>query len=358
MGNGVNQKPKYSPAQQLLNFNDNTSKYKSPLQTQVGAENGTLKFQFEPSKLLSKTYLLITAVCTIVQAAAVPATPHEDGVWNFIKKISLISHKGFRPFDVSGSMIRDINYANLGSVRMTPAVVDGRSRVVQGVTSAAGGGAANAVRLLVELPNTINDRDLAGLILLQNDKVNLSLEVTLGNVTDLFPAVGGFTYTLSAISVTVTQDLFNIPDDLNFYPIDLIRVVKLNHEFSQAITIGDNLIRLTTGNTFRKIFLQFYTAAGVRAADATLGDIYLILGGSTYKYQVSPYQLAMENSEDGYILPYGCFVIDLSSGQGLRNLSGRRDYINTDNLGELNIRVNSTAAGLVKVCTETLTTMI
>jgi hypothetical protein len=139
--------------------------------------------------------------------------------------------------------------------------------------------------------------------------------------------------------------------------LDLIKVVKLNHEFTQPIIIGDNTIKLTTGNTFRKIFMQFLTAGGIRAADATLGQFYLILSGSTYKYEISPAQLALQNQQDGYALPHGCFVLDFCSGQGLRNLAGRRDYINTDNLGEMYVRVNSTAVGSVLVMTETLTTM-
>lgn len=356
MASNVNQKTKYSAAQQLMNFNDNTSLYKSPVEQQSGTENGTNTFKYEATKLLAKTYLLISATCTITHASSTPATPHEDGAWNFIKKISLISHKGFRPFDISGKMVKLLNYANLGHEEFTPSTSDGRKKVVQGVSSSSGG-TANVVKLLVELPNCINDRDLAGLILLQNDKINLTLEVTLGNVNDLFPAAGGFTYALSAITLNVYTDLFDIPQNLDFYPIDLLRVVKLNHEFDQAVILGDNLIKLTTGNTFRKIFLQFFTSAGVRAADSTLSDFYLILAGSNYKYQISPYLLAMQNSQAGYELPYGTFIIDFCSGQGLRNLAGRRDLVNTDNLGEMNIRVASSAAGSVRVMTETLTTM-
>src|SRR4030067_2325507 len=203
----ANTQKKYTAAQQLALFNDNTSMYKSPVQTQSGTENGTLKFTFDNSKLLHKTYVLITATLTSVHASSSTYTPHEDGVFNFINKISLISHKGFRPFDISGKALKLLNYANLGDVAMTSSTSDGRYRQVQGVTSSSGSGTANQIRILAELPNTINDRDLAGLILLQNDKVNLSLEITLGSVSDLAPASSGYTFSLTSISSSQVQHI-------------------------------------------------------------------------------------------------------------------------------------------------------
>jgi|WetSurMetagenome_2_1015567.scaffolds.fasta_scaffold01217_11 hypothetical protein len=348
--------PQLTPQQQLAYFNDNTSLYKFPVDSKSGTENGTVKFQFEPTKMLAKTYILITATLTSTQSGSANYAPHEDGVWNFIKKVSLVSHKGFRPFDICGSSLKMLNYANLGATAMAKSTTDGRYREVQGIASGSSG-TANVIKLLIELPNVINDRDLAGLILLQNDKVNISLEVTLGAVADLAPAAGGYSYALSSINVAVYNDLFSVPEDLNYYPIDLVRTVKLNHEFTQAIIVGDNKLQLTPGNTYRRIFLQFFTSAGVRAADSTLGDIYLILSGSNYRYQISPYLLSQQNKAMGIDLPYGCFVLDFASGQGLRNLAGGRDYIESDELGEMYIRVSSSAVGSVLVYSETLTTM-
>jgi hypothetical protein len=349
------QKPKYTAAQQLMLFNDNTNLYKSPVQTQSGSENGTNKFVFDQTKLLHKIYLEISCILTATHASSSTYTPHEDGIFNIINKVSLISHKGFRPFDISGKILKMVNYANLGDDALTVGT-SGRYRQKQPLV-ASSGGTANSCYLLAEIQPTINDRDLAGLILLQNDKVNLTLEVTLGDKSSIAPVSSGYTFALSAISLKVTTDLFNIPEDLNIYPIDLIRVVKLTHEISLPVIVNENTHKLTTGNTFRKIFLQFLDSAGARAADSTLGDIYIIKNGSTYQYQISPTQLALENKAAGYSLPAGCFIFDFASGQGLRNLAGRRDYLNTDGLGELYIRHTSTAAGSVIIGIETLTTM-
>ena len=348
---------KASPMQQLAYFNDNTNLYKVQVDSQAGSENGTIKFKYDDTKLLAKSYLLVEATLTATHANSSTYTPHEDGPFNFIKRLSLMSHLGFRSFDVSGKMLKLMNFANLGDTKMTTGTTStSRKRIIQGL-SASSGGTANKVKFLVELPNVVNDRDLAGLILLQNKKVNIQLELQLGTVSDLAPASSGYTFALSAITVSLYADLFNIPENLEMYPMDLIRVVKLCHEQQYQVINGENTIKLTTGNTFRKIFMQFQTSSDVRSADSTLGDFYLIVGGTNYKYRISPYMLAEQNQKDGYDLPYGTFALDFSSGQGLMNLSGRRDYINTDELTELWIRFTSSATGNLLLGTETLTTL-
>ncbi len=355
MANNNGKTPKLTPLQQLQYFNDNTSLYKSPVETKTFAAAGdTDKFTFETTKLLQKIYVEISGTLTATHASLTSYTPHEDGIFNIISKISLISQKGFRPFDICGKSLKMLNFANLGATAMANSTSDGRYRQVQGVT-ASSGGTSNVIKLLAELPVTVNDRDLSGLILLQNDKVNLSLEITTGDKSSIAPASSGYTFVMSDLTVKVFTDLFSIPENLAYYPIDLIRVVKLNHEITLPVIAAENTFKLDTGNTYRRIFLQFSDSAGARAADSTLGDIYVILAGSTYRYQISPYLLAQENKANDINLPAGCFVLDFASGQGLRALAGARDYINTDLTGELHIRVTSSAAGSVLIMTETLT---
>jgi len=330
-------------------FNMNTRRNFQPVGTITGAENSLVSFNLPKSKLLAGLRLSIAATLTATHASSTSYTPHEDAPFSFLKRVEVRLNNGFSPFAISGPALAEYNKTLRGIVPLSVAA-SGRGRVVQGVTSSSGG-TTNAVRFLLDLPIMLNPRDPIGLILLQNEETLCTVDVSLGAVGDLAPASSGYTFAVSSISVSLMSDTFTLPASV----MPDISVLKLVQERTETLINGENIIKLPTGLTYRKLGFIVYNATPARVADSGItGTLDVMFNQADVPIRIKPLELAAYNADSyGGALPQGSYVLDFSDN-GIANLGGARDYVDSERLTEFWLKINAAAAGTVKIWSETL----
>lgn len=231
-----------------------------------------------------------------------------------------------------------------------------RTNGTTGTMTASSTGADNDVDFYLELPITINPRDPIGLILLQNSETNVDLKIDTCNGSEMFNDVSttGYTIELHTIECEVCCETFSIPSNTNAYP-DLSVIKLVNGRSDAMASVGQQVIKLSTGTIYRKIILKFEDSNGKPMTDTDLTNIELIFNQADVNYSISPSMLrAINTKELGFELPQGVYVFDFSSGGNITNYGGTRDYIDTEKLTEFWVRTSTGKTGKVKIVTECL----
>jgi hypothetical protein len=342
---------KLTAQERAQNFNQLTRRNLQTLGTKVGAENGLVSFDLPKSRLLGGLKLMIEAVVNAKHAAETAYAAHEDAPFGFLKRVEVSLNNGFSPFSVSGKALLPYNMSIHGVPAYT-AKTSGRGNVVQGLTASAAG-TDNTVRFIVDLPITVNQRDPIGLILLQNEETLATVNISLADIASLAPAAAGFTFVLSDIKVTLLADTFTIPAVPEAFP-DL-SVLKLVQEKTEAVIAGENIIKLPVGMTYRKIGFIYYDATPSRQVDSDItSTIDILINQAQNPIRIKPAELAAMNSEEFKgDLPNGVYMLDFSDN-GIPNMGGARDYVDTERMTEFWIKFTAGAAGTVKLFYETL----
>lgn len=342
---------KLSAAQRAANFNMMTRRNFQSIAAQTGAESGTVSFSLPKARLLAGVQIIVEATLTATHASSATYTAHEDAPHKFLSRVEMQMNNGFSPFSISGQALAEYNRTIKGVSAMASAT-SGRGLTVQPLV-ASSGGTANVVRFILDMPNMLNKRDPVGLILLQNEETLVNVNVTLGTVADLAPASSGYTFAVSAITVSLLTDTFTIPADSNAFPD--ISVLKLVQEKTATIVVGENIIPLSTGRTYRKLGFILYSATPARHADSIItSNIELVANQADVPYRIRPAQLAAINAEEyGAALPQGSYCFDFSDN-GIANFGSARDYVDTERLTEFWLKFTSSAAGTLKIWSETL----
>lgn len=342
---------KISPAQRASLFAQMTRQNIQMLPAIAGSEGGTISFTVPKTRLLSKIRLLVEATLTATHSSSTSYAPADFAPFTLLKNVRVSINNGFNPFQVSGKGLYFYNLLR-DNAHILEAKTSGRGKVVQGLT-ASSGGTANAVRFVADLPLTLNDRDPIGLVLAQNEETVITVYVDIGTKNDIAPAVSGYTFALSNISVTPILETFSIPAIAQAYP-DL-SILKLVQEQVESVTAtGTKTIKLPVGNTYRKLIVFIEDASGGEADSDLSGNLELLFNVVDTPYAIKPSVLAAINAEYyGYELPQGLYVFDFTY-QGLANYGGARDYIDTERLTEFWFRFNAAASGTVTLVSETL----
>ena len=350
-----NQAQRVSPAQRAEMFSHMTRKHLQVDAPVSGVADGRISFVLPQSRLLASTMLMVEATLTATHATLTTYTPGAFAPYSLIRQLRIETNNGFTPVRLSG---RSIYFESLlshqASVFVPTMVGNARDIAVQGVVSSAGG-AANRVRFCVDLENVLNDRDPVGLILLQNKETVVTVTVDFDTIASIAPPAAGFTFALSAITVTPMVKTYSIPAVAEAFP-DL-SILKLVQEQVQTIPgAGVQTVKLPTGTTYRKLAFFLTDAAGAGIPDFNIpGDLELVLNQADTPYRIRPSQLSALNTVHyGMTLPVGLFVFDMSAFMGLPNFSGARDYIDTERLTEFWLRFNAPSAGSVTVIYEIL----
>lgn len=342
---------KLDPKERNANFNKLTRRNWQTLGSKTGTASGTVSFDIPKSRLLGKLRLMIEATLTATHASNTSYTAHEDAPYKFLSRAELNLNNGFNPFSISGQALYAYNVTTKGAAACDVAT-SGRGSFVQGLV-ASSGGTANTVRMVFDLPTMVNERDPIGLILLQNEETLATLNVTLGASTDIAPTASGYTFALSAISVTVLTDTFTIPAIPEAFP-DL-SVLKLVQERTETVIAGENIFKLPVGQVYRKLGFIYYDATPSRQVDSDItSTIDLVFNQAETPYRIKPVELAAINADEyGGDLPSGVYVFDFSDN-GQPNFGNARDYIDSERMTELWLKFTAGAAGTVKIFYETL----
>jgi hypothetical protein len=322
----------------------------------VQGENTTVQFQLPKARLLSKIYLEVDAVVTLKGTAPANAVRDAFSPYKILRRVSLDLNNGFSPFIIPG---RDLSIYNMD--RLNPGVLlpdlsgsfKSINEVENGVTAA---GKDNRIKFMVELPLTMNDRDPVGLVMLQNAETSVTLTVDIATLSQAYALNAGNAETAVFKSMVITPVLetYTIPPDGNAVP-DLSVLKLVSSKVDQFAGNGQAITKLQVGTIYRKLFFFFQDAAGLPLKDSDFqGNLELVFNQADIPYSIKPSILSARNhSQLGYCLPEGVYLFDFSY-QGIPNMGGSRDYIDTERLTEFWVRYSTTKAGQVSTITETL----
>lgn len=343
-----------SAQQQAALFATATRQTFQTLPTQaVTSENSTIQFTLPKVRLLSKILLEVTAVATLKSTAASIAKKVMSP-YAILRRVSLDLNNGFSPFIVGG---RELYLYNVN--RLNPQILDAQPNIkgmnyVENAASAAGKDAT--IKFMVELPVTLNDRDPVGLVMLQSEETSVTLTVDVDLLAKAYAlnATNSDQVIFKSMSITPVVETFSIPPIKEAFPdISVLKLVD-----SKADTFagnGQNIVKLNTGTIYRKLLMYFEDNNGVPFTDADFaGNLELVFNQADIPISIKPSILSAKNASAlGYTLPDGVYVFDFSN-QGIPNLGGTRDYIDTERLTEFWVRFSSQKAGKLTVVSEKL----
>ena len=300
-------------------------------QTAVAVPN-TLQFTLPKARLLAGLYVKIKATFD-----AEPEGVVLEKLPYLVRRLSLDLNNGFAPFVISGGEATMYNLVDLNAKNLK------ESWGVKKVTD-------TVYDINFFLPCTTNPRDPIGLILLQNDQTNVTLNIDLGMGSECDLKVDP-----SKVEVKVMAETFSVPAHANAYP-DLSVLKLVNGRKDSLPTTGQQIIKLATGTIYRKLIIRLTDADGVpmKVEDIT-SNIELVFNQADINYSIDAEMLRMLNEKQlGCELPEGVFVFDFSNSGGLPNLGGTRDFIDSANLTEFWLRFTTTKIGKCEIVTETL----
>jgi hypothetical protein len=320
---------KLSPAQRSANFKLATRRYEQTLPTMTYADASTISVILPKSRFGAKLYIQIAGSFTCTHATKTTFAKQPNGMYNLLKQIRLQLNNGFNPYQISGRDLYLYNQVSDSTNDFLDSDPDGTS-VMGNVVSSAG--TVNTIKYTLEMPLTINERDEVGIVNLQNPETSCTLSIDCDTIkTSLMSDTD---IAVSAVNIVITPVLVSfsipaLPDAVPDYSI-----IKLVSE--QMINIpsnGDFRIALATGLTYRKILI--YVASdtlGTPLSTAQLTKIQLAFNQADVPISVSADYIAWKNKVDYQgSLPKGCFCLDMST-QGIANLGGSGDYIDTDGI--------------------------
>ena len=275
-----------------------------------------------------------------------------------IRRVSLDLNNGFQPFVLSGTEIAMLNMVdiNAGIMAQGTQYINFPKYLEQNeINGYAQSGQPVNFDFTFSLPITTSPKDPIGLILLQNEQTNVTLNVDFGMGNEMMKHVSGVNFELKNMSVKTCLETFSIPANANAMP-DL-SVLKLTMGRKDSMpTAGQQVIKLTTGQIYRKIIFRVLNENDQPVADEFINsDIALVFNQADTNYSISPEMLRLVNTKElGIELPKGCYVFDFSSGGSFPNMGGTRDFIDSANLSEFWLRFNTNGKGRVEIVTETL----
>ncbi|MEB8735439.1 cytoplasmic protein, partial [Bacillus cereus] len=157
-----------------------------------------------------------------------------------------------------------------------------------------------------------------------------------------------------SMSITPEIETFSIPSIPGGQPdMSVLKLVQSKSDiFSGG---GQNILKLNVGTIYRKLILYIEDLNGkpLEPKDFT-GNMELVFNQADTPYNIKPEILVHESHSNlGYPLPPGMYCFDFSF-QGVPNLGGSRDYVDTERLTEFWFRFSTQVGGKVTVVSETI----
>jgi len=308
----------------------------------------TVQFTYPKSRLLSKTFVKVEVTTDVTSSPFKTALSPYD----IIRRISLSLNNGFEPFVING---RDLALLNM--VRMNPSVVEvSGSSYGAGINAptssliSEGADSKGKFSFMIELENTLNQRDASSLILLQNESTNVTLSIDLAtNINSIF----GKDANLVECKITPMLQTWTIPNYTDAFPdLSVLKLVKSRTETISGD--GEHIQKLDVGTIYRKLVLYFTDENG-NGKNIVNSNIEFIYNTADTPISIDPEMLRYKNTSDfGFEFPEGMYVFDMSGYAGFSNYGGTRDFIDTERLTEFWVRYATSEGGKVTVIQENL----
>jgi hypothetical protein len=177
-----------------------------------------------------------------------------------------------------------------------------------------------------------------GLQLAQDSAIRYSVEITWGDLSDLYTSTSG-TVTLSATTAIKTlAELYQVPEEAADFPN--LAFTKTVTENIQALTAGtgDNTFSFVTGNVLTRLIHELSNIDTTRkpVVPSTITQLQLQYAQTQKPYVIqTDIQLMRQRMLYGLDLPAGVYVHELECGMGLPELPTTRDVLNTSRLTDL-----------------------
>ena len=326
-----------SASQRAFFFAQATRQYIQPLPSQNFVEGQTLSWDLPKARFLSRIWITVEGTFTATNAVKSTFDTNVFDKYNILRRISLSINNGYHPYSCSGISAYLYNLVN--GYTKSPAPGNYNSEILE--TNAGVAGSVNTVRFTLELPVTINPRDTVGLILLQNEATIVTLAVDCDQLKNiLLPTDTDTILTNINLKVTPVLETFSVPAIPQAIPD--FSILKLFQEQKQnMVASGVVDIKLPTSLTYRKTIIYLaQDAIGNPIDPADISSFQLIFNQADIPYNIPATWLQYKNNKDYQgALPPGAYCFDFSS-QGIANLGGGRDYIDTEKMTEFWLRIN------------------
>lgn len=281
--------------------------------------------------LVANLYIRVKGVLTVTPGtgAATLKASQQGRPYGILDRIQLVANAGTSIVDVSGfglylrNLMTDNSYPDVLAANLPDYLAaDAGNPTYQFGTSSG----ANAVEYTLKVPIVNNDRDLVGLILLQNRETLMTLTLDWANISNLFTLTGTAAVTFTG-NAAVTMEYYSVPLNTEDYP-DLSVAHQMLEDKWDIDGTGDVQYTVPRGN----IYMRMIHRVLLNDAPAGFDDVERLT--LQYNQSEQPFlveghdQLAMQRERYKRDLPKGVYVYDFTY-QGQAGLGGSRDLVNS-----------------------------
>lgn len=190
-------------------------------------------------------------------------------------------------------------------------------------------GAVNDLCFYLDLNMSLNDRDLIGLLLLQNSDVVATLSVdnsassVLTTDTDIELTIAG--------SYHITIEYFDVPASTADYPVQSV-VHQVIEEQTTINSTGQNTFKIPRGNVYTRIVNLIEINGTASTEDITRMALKYNVSAEPYSIDTKD-QLYLQENRYGRSLPDGVLAWDFFH-QGIPNMGTNRDFVDSSEITE------------------------
>lgn len=283
---------------------------------------------------LAKFHILVQGTMTITPGTGTAALSPK-GPWNLIKRLRYEIGAATTLFSCSGYSTYLVNLRD--KLGYNPSTSDNLTNAQANADLYAAGVAsgANTWAFGVTLPVVINDRDLAGLILLQAQGTVTQLVIewnSEGGAGIGFPVTLTGNATAAFVGTAyITMETFTVPAVTENQP-PLDRIFQTLERVDPIFNTGENAIKHMEDNTYVRLIQTLELNGALNSAS---------VDSRALRYNITDIPYSLTRSADEYIdrrrytrdMPAGTFVWEFFD-QGYPNYGGDRDMIDASGLAE------------------------
>jgi len=315
----------------------------------AGLAGVTTTQQLPTSGYLSGMWFILSSLTTTAAVSSTTVKAYPQTPFNLIRQIRIYNNMGVDIWRTTGYEA----YLYMRSLRSTwdpqknlgwlsYALTDSGNNSVfsrfSNPASSLGASTTETVKAGFYLPTAWGTMGQAGLQLLQDDAVKWYLEITWGDVTDLYSATTG-TVTLSSQTLTPVVETFATPRNPKNRP-DLSYSKIVRSEVQAFDTgAGTNTYKFVTGDMLTRLIHYLDNGATLKPLDPTqVTNLRMTYASTQMPYNVQPdVFLFRESILRASIPPQGVYCWELAEALGLPEFPTLRDVVNTIKLTNLNV---------------------
>lgn len=320
------------------------------------------RVQLPNTGFLGFIYLMVTGTTTTAAASSTTAEDYIAPPVGIVRRIVVKNNQGVELWNTSGwgaylhaSTTRTGFDPLIDKADYLGGFISPFTRYFVPATS-LGASASENWRFALRIPIAWSDNLQAGLQLMQDPAIQYTVEITWGDATDLYSATTG-TVTLSNIQALPVVQLFHVPVDTKDLP-SLNYTKTVLEDVTSINSTGDFTYKVVPGNMLTKIIQEFTnTAAGNRTPipAASMTGFKVRYSQTQIPYDIDgDTQCFIQRYRYGRDLPVGTYCYDFSIPNGMPELPGSRDIINTARLTDLDI-ISTLSSGLTLVSAQART---